>query len=933
MTTRYLTTDQNGNGSQTYWDINGYFLHGPSGEKLNLGGGNTTVTASNEIVQIGTSYLRIPQGISNERPAASYAGMIRYLTTDNLIEYYNSNTGQWLAISQQPPEITSISPEYYPLGTTSPLTINGGSFQVGATISFIGNDGTIYGPNGSSFITSNQITCIPPVGVKDNSTNDPFDVKVTNPSGLTSQLDNALFINENPIFVTSQTPTVYATVDASTILTGQLDISATDPENHYPITFAEISGNNLSPLILETSGVISGTVPFPTPVTSTSQSVVFTVEASDNVLASSIGSFTYVINRPENDINVSSFGTLGADYTKIYLDTIEGSGNTVGGPVIGGSTVYQFKTTGLTGSLAPVSIPFDVNYCVVAGGGAGGCSQGGGGGAGGVKIGNLYLSGSNSVSVGTGGTGNTTTNSAGGNGSNSSLGSITATGGGGGGGGNRSGSSSSSPGQAGGSGGGGAGMYGSAQAGGAGTAGEGNSGGSSHLGPPEYAGGGGGANINGAIGVAAASSDGTTGACGDGGEGILTTIIGSNVYYGGGGGGGGRDDTTVTTYGVGGIGGGGNGRVGGSVDTYGGTGISGTTNTGGGGGGGGGNFGTTVIYAGGNGGSGIVILRFPSFVFSQPTNYLTISSVNNVYYKISYLNSSLTQVDYPDPSGYTVYIFNSANNTTTGTVTATPNNTIDISYVVVGGGGSGGTGQGGGGGAGGVVIGYNASVSSALTLTIGAGGIAANSKANQPGLQGTSGTNSSISGAITSTAGGGGAGGGTNSGGTGTNGLAGSATNGSGGGGGANKSGSVGSGGSGNGTGGTGGDGSTTGAGYGGGGGGASTNGASSSGGAGAGGAGIYSSILGYNVGGGGGGGSGGAATDGASGGLGGGGQGRGTATVAGGALYTNPKVGENGENGTGGGGGGGAFGTGSTCFMGGNGGSGVIAILFSTSS
>jgi len=84
MTTRYLTTDQNGNGSQTYWDINGYFLHGPSGEKLNLGGGNSLVTASNEIVQIGTSYLRIPQGISNERPVPAYAGMIRYLTTDNI---------------------------------------------------------------------------------------------------------------------------------------------------------------------------------------------------------------------------------------------------------------------------------------------------------------------------------------------------------------------------------------------------------------------------------------------------------------------------------------------------------------------------------------------------------------------------------------------------------------------------------------------------------------------------------------------------------------------------------------------------------------------------------------------------------------------------------------------------------------------------------
>jgi hypothetical protein len=892
--------------------------------------------AANGIVYIKESAFQIPTGASNDRPIDASAGMIRYLTTDNLIEYYNANTGVWIPISQPSPEIISIDPQYYPVGSTDPLTINGSNFFAGATVTFIGNDGTIYGPNGSSFITSNQITCIPPVGVRDNSLNDPFDIKVTNPSGLFSQLDNSLFINENPIFVTSKTPSVYATIDASTVLTGQLDISATDPENNYPISFSEISGNNLSPLILETSGVISGIVPFPTPVTATSQSVVFTVQAIDDNSASSIGSFTYVINRPENNLTVNSFGTAGIDYTITYLDTIEGSGNTTVGPVIGGSTVYQFKSTGLTGSIAPSSNPFNLNYCVVAGGGAGGCAHGGGGGAGGVKLGNLYLSGSNNVSVGIGGTGNSNRDTPGGNGSNSILGSITATGGGGGGGGNRSGSQESSPGQAGGSGGGGAGMFNSVEAGGTGSSGEGNAGGNGFGAAtgPELGGGGGGANIKGGKSTSVGNGQ-VTGATGDGGAGILTTITGSNVYYGGGGGGGARDDNSVTTFGVGGIGGGGNGRVGGSGDPYGGNGVNGSTNTGGGGGGGGGDYGTVTIYSGGNGGSGIVIVRFPSYTFSQPINYLTVSSVNNVYYKISYLNTSLSQVDYPDPSGYTVYIFNSANNTTSGTVIATPNNTIDISYVVVGGGGSGGTGQGGGGGAGGVVIGYNASVSTDLSLNIGAGGIPADTLYSQPGAKGADGSNSSISGAFTSIAGGGGAGGGTYNGGVSqSNGNPGNSTNGSGGGGGANSDGTTyGLGGSGNGTGGNGGIGNVGGTGYGGGGGGASANGSNSSGGAGAGGDGIYSSILGYNVGGGGGGGSGGSGTDGASGGLGGGGQGRGTASVAGGALYTDPKVGENGVNGTGGGGGGGAFGTGSASFMGGNGGSGVIGILFRTSS
>ena len=145
MTTRFLTTDQNGNGDQTYWDINGYFLHGPSGEKLNLGGGNTTVTASNEIVQIGTSYIRIPQGVSNERPNPSYAGMIRYLTSGNIIEYYKNDIGEWLPISEPPPTITSINPDFVSSGATGQsINVFGTNFKTGTSVSFIGQDLTIY---------------------------------------------------------------------------------------------------------------------------------------------------------------------------------------------------------------------------------------------------------------------------------------------------------------------------------------------------------------------------------------------------------------------------------------------------------------------------------------------------------------------------------------------------------------------------------------------------------------------------------------------------------------------------------------------------------------------------------------------------------------------------------------------------------------------
>ena len=217
MTTRYLTTDQNGNGDQTYWDINGYFLHGPSGEKLNLGGGNTTVTASNEIVQIGTSYLRIPQGISNERPNPSYAGMIRYLTDSHIIEYYDGNLQQWLPISQPPPTLNTVSPAFFNIEADNSFNLTGSSFGLtGASIVVIGNNGsgTIITSTVSSVLTESsalvQFDASATQNLTDISNELPFAMRITNNnSGLSSLLQNAITnANVGPIIIQPNPQTV-----------------------------------------------------------------------------------------------------------------------------------------------------------------------------------------------------------------------------------------------------------------------------------------------------------------------------------------------------------------------------------------------------------------------------------------------------------------------------------------------------------------------------------------------------------------------------------------------------------------------------------------------------------------------------------------------------------------------------------------------------
>ena len=247
MTTRFLTTDQNGNGDQTYWDINGYFLHGPSGEKLNLGGGNTTVTASNEIVQIGTSYLRIPQGISNERPNPSYAGMIRYLTTDNLIEYYNASDLEWQRIGIGAPSITSVSPTILNQGTSNTISLTGKNFNTFSNIQLIGTDSSIFIPdtvNNTLGSTNLTFTCLSGNTILDNSSVEPFYIKVTNSdTGFSTETSPILNINQGSFFILPPGPNLGTFPVQDPCANFYIQGGDTDHPNGNDVSFAIVSVN------------------------------------------------------------------------------------------------------------------------------------------------------------------------------------------------------------------------------------------------------------------------------------------------------------------------------------------------------------------------------------------------------------------------------------------------------------------------------------------------------------------------------------------------------------------------------------------------------------------------------------------------------------------------------------------------------------------
>jgi len=514
------------------------------------------------------------------------AGKLRFNTTTNLLEYYDGT--QWKSIDS-PPIISSI--DVTEIDTTAggneTFVITGSNFSTTITeVRFIPNSGDDIV---ASSVTRDSATQITAVAARSDfiNANEPYDVKVTNNSGLAATLADQINVDSAPVWQTASGSigTVYDSARTGISFT----VLATDAESDA-ITYT----------------LQSGSLPSGLSLTSTSSGAVISGDA-DSVGSNTTSTFT---------LRASS----GVDKTSDRVYSI-----TVNAP-----SVETFNSSGTFSVPSGLS---SVNVLVVAGGGGGGKMHypagayhhaGGGGGAGGLiyRPGfSVTPGGTITVTVGNGGSGGAGNYDSGCNpvnGQDSVFGTLTAKGGGKGTDGAASPDtytygSAASPGGSGGGGGqnGNAPGYsdngGSAiqptQPGDSGTYGFGNAGGG-WPGPSAgvaTAGGGGGAGAAGNPGTPASNG-------GPAGIGKAYSISGTSVYYAGGGGGGAGGNASGSA-GQGGQGGGGIGG-GTGAPTPCGTGVSGTANRGGGGGGGGGYNGATRLAPGGTGGKGIVIVSY-----------------------------------------------------------------------------------------------------------------------------------------------------------------------------------------------------------------------------------------------------------------------------------------------------------------------------------
>ena len=312
-----------------------------------IGGSNLDVSFEN-ISDTGTEGTKVASGTTAQR--GSTAGQIRFNSTTGLAEYY---TGTAFKSIDSPPTVSSVNNTNIndaQISANFDLVITGSSFNSGATVKFIGNDGTEYASPTVTVSSTTSISARVPTSV--THANEPFDVKVTNTSGLSGVLADAFNINASPTWNTASGQIGGTITEQDTVNTS---VSASDPEGSS-ITYSVQSGSLPAGLSLNTStGAITGTASNVSSDTTSS----FTLRASDGTNTTD-RAFSMVV---DNDTLLN--GLIAWYKTGGETDS---SGNSRNGTFSGSSSgsISTVTDTGTPlGSRSVTSYPDSDGYCAL----------------------------------------------------------------------------------------------------------------------------------------------------------------------------------------------------------------------------------------------------------------------------------------------------------------------------------------------------------------------------------------------------------------------------------------------------------------------------------------------------------------------------------------------------------------------------------------
>jgi len=203
---------------------------------------------AHDIHLAGTEAARMPVGTTAERANAA-SGDIRFNSTLSLMEYYDGTS--WKSIDS-PPVVSSISPTTE-VDANANITITGSNFQSGATVKFVGNDGTEYNSPSVTVNSSTEIVATTPASPL-TVANEPYDIIVTNASGLAGTGTDLLDAGGAPTWTTASgnIGTIYEDSAISS-----LSIAATDPDGQS-VTYSS-SDLSITGVTLNSNGTITGT--------------------------------------------------------------------------------------------------------------------------------------------------------------------------------------------------------------------------------------------------------------------------------------------------------------------------------------------------------------------------------------------------------------------------------------------------------------------------------------------------------------------------------------------------------------------------------------------------------------------------------------------------------------------------------------------------
>jgi hypothetical protein len=295
------------------------------------------VEGATNIVDSGTEGTRVATGTQAQRGTTQ--GQLRFNTDTGLAEYY---TGTIFKSIDSPPSISGVGASNITetqINSNYDLSITGSSFNSGATVKFIGADNTEYASPTVTVNSDTSITARVPTSV--TSANEPFSVKVTNTSGLSSTLSSAFNIDASPVWQTASGNINSNVFDDSSSGTVHATVSATDDEGDtvsYSETTSTLSGAGFS--LNSSNGQITGD---PNNVSSDT-TVSFDLRATSGTQTTD-RSFSMIV-KP----GISQTDLIG-HYSFASGDSYSGSGSTVtnlytGSGALGSGTLYSGGSTG-----------------------------------------------------------------------------------------------------------------------------------------------------------------------------------------------------------------------------------------------------------------------------------------------------------------------------------------------------------------------------------------------------------------------------------------------------------------------------------------------------------------------------------------------------------------------------------------------------------